>query len=126
VRFGETDAAGIVFYPSFFAWFDAATLELLRIDGAPVRGDDGKPRYPFPVVEASATFIAPLLFDDEIEVVATVAKLGESSLRVEYEVRTPGGKTCARGFEQRVFVELFGGGIRPAPIPPALRAHLEG
>jgi acyl-CoA thioesterase FadM len=52
--------------------------------------------------------------------------MGESSLRVEHEVRTLSGKTCARGFEQRVFVTLDSGRPAKAPLPPELRARLDG
>jgi acyl-CoA thioester hydrolase len=126
VRFGETDAAGIVFYPTFFLWFDSGTHGLLRGGEAPGRDERGAPRYPFPIVECGATFLAPLQFDEEIEIVSTVAAMGESSLRVEHEVRTAAGKTCARGFEARVFVALRDGRIGKAPIPDDLRAHLDG
>lgn len=126
VRFGETDAAGIVFYPTYFAWFDTGTQGMLRVGEAPGRDERGAPRFPFPLVECGATFLAPLQFDEEIEVVSTVAALGESSLRVEHEVRTLAGKTCARGFEQRVFVSLANGRPAKAPIPPDLRARLDG
>ena len=36
VQWGETDAAGIVFYPNYFRWFDQATHELLAQLGYPV------------------------------------------------------------------------------------------
>ena len=126
VRFGETDAAGIVFYPTFFGWFDSGTHGLLRIGEAPSRGEGGGPKFPLPIVECGATFLAPLQFDEEIEIVSTVAAIGESSLRVEHEVRTLAGKTCARGFEQRVYVTIANGRPAKAPIPGDLRAHLEG
>jgi YbgC/YbaW family acyl-CoA thioester hydrolase len=126
VRFGETDAAGIVFYPTYFAWFDSGTHGLLRGDEAHSRDARGGPKFPLPIVECGATFLAPLQFDEEIEIVSTVASIGESSLRVEHEVRTLSGKTCARGFEQRVFVTLASGRPAKAPIPPELRARLDG
>ena len=124
VRFGETDAAGIVFYPTYFTWFDHAAQAMLRIDGASGRGPDGKPKYPLPIVECGATFLAPLQYDEDIEIVTTVGNLGESSLRFEHEVRNSHGKTVARGFEQRVFVAVENGRITKAPIPEELRAHL--
>ena len=126
VRFGETDAAGIVFYPTYFGWFDSGTHGLLRGADAYARDASGKPKFPLPIVECGATFLAPLQFDEEIEIVSTVASIGESSLRVEHEVRTLAGKTCARGFEQRVYVTLDSGRPAKAPIPPELRARLDG
>jgi acyl-CoA thioester hydrolase len=123
VRFGETDAAGIAFYPSFFAWFDAGMHELLRSGDEPGHGPDGKPKYPLPIVEAGATFLAPIQYDEPIEIVSTIAELGESSLRVEHEVRHRNG-VAARGFEVRVYVDVLDGRVTKAPIPDGLRAHL--
>jgi acyl-CoA thioester hydrolase len=125
VRFGETDAAGIVYYPTYFTWFDTGTFGLLREGDEPARDKRGAPKYPLPIVECGATFVAPLQFDEEIEIVSTVATIGESSLRVEHEVRTLSGTVVARGFERRVFVALTEGKLGKAPIPPALRARLE-
>ena len=126
VRFGETDAAGIVFYPTYFAWFDSGTHGLLRGDEVHGRDARGGPKFPLPIVECGATFLAPLQFDEEIEIVSTVAAMGESSLRIEHEVRTLAGKVCARGFEQRVYVEITNGRPAKAQIPDALRARLDG
>ena len=126
VRFGETDAAGIVYYPTYFMWFDTGTHGLLREDAAPGRDKRGAPKHPLPIVECGATFLAPLQFDEEIEIVSTVASMSDSALRVEHEVRTLAGTTVARGFEQRVYVALTDGKFAKASIPPALRARLEG
>jgi YbgC/YbaW family acyl-CoA thioester hydrolase len=126
VRFGETDAAGIVYYPTFFGWFDTGTHGLLREGNAPGRDKRGAPKHPLPIVECGATFLAPLQFDEEIEIISTVASMSDSALRVEHEVRTLGGATVARGFEQRVYVALTDGKLGKASIPPELRARLEG
>jgi YbgC/YbaW family acyl-CoA thioester hydrolase len=125
VRFGETDAAGIVFYPTFFAWFDVGMSGLLR---AALRGEltdaHGRPRFPVPIVETGARFIAPLHFDDAIAIRSTITELGTSSLRVEHAV-SRGDVECARGFEVRVLIEPGEDGrVRAAPLPPELRASL--
>ena len=125
VRFGETDAAGIVYYPTYFTWFDTGTFGLLRSGDEPARDKRGGPKYPLPIVECGATFLGPLQFDEEIEIVSTVASIGESSLRVEHEVRTLAGTTVARGFERRVYVTVTEGKLGKAPIPTELRARLE-
>lgn len=125
VRFGETDAAGIVYYPTYFTWFDTGTHGLLRDGDAPGRDKRGAPQHPLPIVECGATFLAPLQFDEEIEIVSTVATMGESSLRVEHEVRTLSGTIVARGFEQRVYIAFADGKLGKAPIPADLRRRLD-
>jgi len=125
VRFGETDAAGIVFYPTFFAWFDVGTTGLLRAAlGGELNGAHGRPRFPVPIVETGARFVAPLHFDEPIAIRSTVTELGTSSLRVEHVVLR-GDVECARGFEVRVLIQSGeDGGIRAMPLPPDLRAAL--
>lgn len=125
VRFGETDAAGIVYYPVYFTWFDTATHGLLREGDAPGRDARGAPKHPLPIVECGATFLAPLQFDEQIEIVSTVAAIGESSLRIEHLVRTLDGTIVARGFEQRVSIAFADGTLGKAPIPADLRARLD-
>jgi YbgC/YbaW family acyl-CoA thioester hydrolase len=123
VRFGETDAAGIVFYPAFYAWFDVGTSGLLRAALGELLGDDGRPRWPVPIVEASARFSAPLYFDDAIVIRSTVAELGTSSLRIEHAVLCA-DKEVARGFEVRVLVCYDDGGIVAQPLPEEMRRAL--
>lgn len=123
MRFGETDAAGIVFYPTFFAWFDVGTSALFRAAAGPLLGEDNRPRWPIPIVESGARFIAPLAFDDAIEIRSTVVELGSSSFRVEHVVAR-GGDEVARGFEVRVLIGFDGTRIGKVRIPDELRAAL--
>ena len=126
VRFGETDAAGIVFYATFFAWFDVGTTGLLRAAlGGELTDAHGRPRFPVPIVEAGARFVTPLHFDDAIAIRSTITELGTSSLRVEHVVLR-GETEAARGFEVRVLIAPAGedGRIAAAPLPAQLRAAL--
>jgi len=123
VRFGDTDAAGIVFYPTFFVWFELGMQGLLRAATGALCNPDGSPRWPLPIVESGATFAVPLYFDDEIAIRTTVAALGTRSLRLEHVV-SRGEVEVARGFEVRVFIRREGATIRGEPIPQELRASL--
>lgn len=125
VRFGETDAAGIVFYPTFFAWFDAGMTGLLRsaAGGRPMHEPDGSPRLPVPIVESGARFVTPLYYDDAIAIRSTIAELGRSSLRVEHVVLR-GDEEVARGFEIRVLIGNTDGRVASVPLPDDLRAAL--
>ena len=123
VRFGETDAAGIVFYPTFFAWFDAGVTGLLRgvAGGAPMHDAQGRPRLPVPIVESGARFVSPLYYDDAIVIRSTIVELGTSSFRIEHVVLR-GAEEVARGFEVRVLIGSESGRIAAVPLPPDLRA----
>ena len=125
VRFGETDAAGIVFYPTFFAWFDVGMSGLLRAAvGGELNDARGRPRFPVPIVETGARFVAPLRFDDAIAIRSTVTGLGTSSLRIEHVVMR-GDVEAARGFEVRVLIGSGEDGrIAARPLPEELRVAL--
>jgi YbgC/YbaW family acyl-CoA thioester hydrolase len=124
VRFGETDAAGIVFYGTFLSWFDAGVSNLIRIPGVPSAQKDGKPTFVLPIVEVNAKFFAPLRVDEEIDLVSTVVKIGTTSVRVEHEAFALGGTRIAAGFEQRVHCRIVEGAFIKEPLPSVLHAHL--
>jgi acyl-CoA thioester hydrolase len=125
VRFGETDAFGIVFYPNFFQYFDLATEELWR--QSPYDFSDGVKAggIGFPIMESGAKFYAPLHPGDEFTIVTTVAEVRTRALRVEHEVRR-GETLIATGFEVRAHARKLPGvdKLEMEPIPDDLRAWL--
>jgi YbgC/YbaW family acyl-CoA thioester hydrolase len=124
VRFGETDAAGIVYYPSFFTWFVLGTDAILRSLDGRITAADGRPRWELPNVESGATFVAPLRYDDEITIRSSIADVKRVSFRTEHAIFR-GGLLCATGFEVRVHVRRDGDRLRAETLPEDLRAALE-
>jgi acyl-CoA thioester hydrolase len=125
VRFGETDMAGIVFYPNFFAYFDIATQALFAGSPIDLPAQMKSGGFGFPIAESGAKFLAPLFYDDEITIVTRVAELRTRSLRVEHDVYRD-ETLCATGFEARVHgrKRSDGTGVEVTPIPPELAAWL--
>jgi acyl-CoA thioester hydrolase len=89
VRYHECDAQGVVFNANHFAYFDVTITELMRaafgsyqamIDG----GSDVM------VVDAAASFHAPVRFDDELELRAGIVRLGATSMTSALEERREG------------------------------------
>jgi acyl-CoA thioester hydrolase len=124
VRFGETDAAGIVFYGTFLSWFDAGVSNIIRIPGIPSAQKDGKPTFVLPIVEVNAKFFAPLRVDDEFDLVSTAVTIGTTSVRFDHEAFALDGTRIATGFEQRVHCRIVEGAFIKEPLPDVLRAHL--
>jgi acyl-CoA thioester hydrolase len=126
VRFGETDAFGIVFYPNFFQYFDLATEELWRQSpydfAAGITGGGAG----FPIMESGAKFFAPLHPGDEFTIVTSVAEVRTRALRVEHEVWR-GETLLASGFEVRAHARKVPGTDKLVmePIPGDLRAWLQ-
>ncbi|GAC1421980.1 MAG: hypothetical protein NVSMB5_15390 [Candidatus Velthaea sp.] len=127
VRFSETDAAGIVFYPNFFMYFDLAMHELLR--GAPVdlAGLMRTSGLGFPIRESGGSFSAPLFAEDEITIESQITEVRTRSLRVEHTIRR-GSKDIARGFEVRVHARRVPGtdSLEMHEIADELRTWLAG
>lgn len=122
VLFGETDAAGIVFYPNYYRWFDQATHELFRALGyrVPIMFADG---IVIPLVEAKARFLASLRYDDEITIVSRIEEVRTRSFRIEHRVMRDGSAVCT-GYEVRMWVRQGVEGITPEPLPDTVRRLL--
>ncbi len=119
VRYNECDPQGVVFNANYLTYFDITMGELWReLGGYQAMVDAGVDMV---VAEATIRYLAPLRFDDELEVVARVTRLGDTSMTTELVIED-GGEPAAEGELRHVFVET--GGDRTASIPEAIRAGL--
>jgi len=129
VTWGDCDPAGIVFYPRYYAWFDASTHNLLRELGlghAALRRDYDA--IGATLVKTSAEFRSPARYDDVIDIASTIARVGRSSFSVRHVI-TLGGRAVCEGEEVRVWAvadEAAGNGMRAAPLPDRVRALMTG
>jgi acyl-CoA thioester hydrolase len=126
VEWGDTDAAGIVFYPNYFRWFDRAAHALLRACGC-APADLLRRGYVVPIIESGAHFLAPVVYAEELAIESTVVEVRTRAFRVEHRVLR-NAASVAEGFEVRVWARA-GVGSPPTlelePIPPDIRASLE-
>jgi 4-hydroxybenzoyl-CoA thioesterase len=127
VEWGDCDAAGIVFYPRYFAWFDAATFHLFARTGLSMRalweryGSVGTP-----LVDVSARFIIPSRWGEDLVCESGVSEWGQSSFTVRHRLLKD-GKIAVEGTEKRVWVvphPTEKGRIKGAPIPREIVAAL--
>ena len=86
VRFGDEDHAQIVYYPRFFHFFHVAMEELFEAGGFPFRTMFDRDRLGFPAVKIECEFQTPLRMGDEVDVEATVPKVGTKSVTFRYRV----------------------------------------
>jgi acyl-CoA thioesterase FadM len=129
MRWGESDPAGIAFYPRFFEWFDIACAALFDTLALPWPVLFPQRRIVgVPIVECGARFSSPVTWGDTMRVTATVAWVKEKMFRVDYEVRI-GERACATGFEVRAWVGKPAAPdepLRALPIPADVVAKLTG
>jgi YbgC/YbaW family acyl-CoA thioester hydrolase len=129
VRWGDTDPAGIVFYPRFFEWYDLGTETLFEALGLPWPELFARYRMAgVPILESGSNFLNPVRYGDVITIRSSVAWLKEKTFRMEHEIRV-GDTVCARGFEVRAWVlnpERPEERRRAAPIPEDVARRLGG
>jgi acyl-CoA thioester hydrolase len=89
VRYHECDQQGRVFNSHYFAYFDIALTELWR-EAFGSYQQMIREGYDVVVADAGARFRGAAQFDEEIDVAMTIAKLGETSMTTDIEVRRDG------------------------------------
>ncbi len=102
VQWGDCDPAGIIFYPTYFRWFDAASWAFFASVGyAPKRlRAEGRA---LPLVNAECRFAHPAEQGDRCEVRSRIARFGGKSFVVAHEVVRSDGMLMASGAETRVW-----------------------
>src|SRR5436309_6321267 len=90
VRWGDVDAARIIFYGAYIRFFEFAETELFRAVGLPygVMFDELDVWLPRAHLECDFRHAAQL--DDLLEVSVYVGRIGTKSLRLNFEVRRKG------------------------------------
>jgi len=127
VRFAETDAFGIVYYPNIFTFFDLAVEALLRESPHDHFGALRATGAGFPALECGGAFSSPIFAGDEIVVETDVEDVRTRAFRVRHRI-VRGDETLATGYEVRIFARRPPGAdkIEGLPLPDALRDWLAG
>src|SRR4030095_16992262 len=79
----------------------------------------------WPRVAASCEYFGPLRFEDEVDLIMRVTKVGDKSFNYEVEFQWEGRKV-ALGKMTSVCCEMLDSGMRPIAIPAGIRRKLEG
>ncbi|WCJ58693.1 thioesterase family protein [Fontisphaera persica] len=129
VEFAETDMAGIMHFTNFFRFMESAEHAFFRSLGFSVARPDGDGRLGLPRVHAHCDYLAPLRFEDEVEIRLRVAKKSRRSLTYHFTLRRvhPAPEVeAARGVITVVCVEHRADGtLKAVPLPEALARALE-
>jgi 4-hydroxybenzoyl-CoA thioesterase len=122
IEWGDCDPAGIVFYPRYFAIFDACTAALFqaalgmpKIEWTARHGIAG-----IPMVDTRGKFAIPSAYGDEVVIESRVTAFRRSSFDVQHRLLKQDGALGVEGFETRVWVARDPADpkrIRAVPIP---------
>jgi acyl-CoA thioester hydrolase len=122
VRFHECDPQGIVFNANFLAYADIAITELYREAFGSWQAAMEEGGIDMVVAEAKVRYLAPLRFDEEVELVASVTRIGTTASTTLIAIERD-GDAVAEVTLRHVVVDLET--REKAPIPDLLRAGLE-
>lgn len=127
VEWGDCDPAGIIFYPTYYRWMDAASWNLFAQAGYGAERMRAE-HLSLPLVHAQCDFLRSPRFGEDCFVETAVERLGSKSFTVRHRfVRASDGAELATGHETRVWCRYEAGPgspLRGEPLPPALRALL--
>lgn len=124
VQWGDMDALGHVNNARFFSWFESARIALFQRIGVATSG----PSDVGPILATTTCdFLHPVVFPATVQIGVRVARVGETSIGMEYEVKdasaTEGTATVyARGTSVAVLVDYRS--MQKVRVPEAVRAAI--
>jgi len=123
VRWGDVDAARIIFYGAYIHFFEYAETELFRAVGLHYGVFFDELNIWLPRVHLECDFIRIARLDDLLEVSVYVGRFGTKSMKLNFEVRRKGSEelvATAHFVLAAVNQETF----ETVPIPVELRERL--
>ena len=126
VQFGDCDPAGIVFFPNFSRWMDAASLAFFMECGIPPWRELVKTRgiVGTPLLEIHTRFIKSVTYGETITITTHVEEWREKVFIQVHRV-TRGETLICEGRETRAFVKRDPDDpdrLRAIPVPEDIRA----
>ena len=126
VRFGDTDAAGVMHFPQLLHWCHEAyeeSLERFGIAAAEVFPRPGsKPEIALPIVHCSADFFKPLVCGDPLAIALEPQRLDPGCFEVRYRFSSK-GTPVAEGLTRHVAISSSERARRE--LPSAINRWLE-
>ena len=129
IEWGDCDPAGIVFYPRYFAMFDASTAALF-VAALGIGKREILERFEvigFPMIETRAKFYRPSRFGDRVKIETQIARVGRSSFDIAHRLLLASGELGIEAWDSRVWTARDSNhpsGISAKPIPPEVLSRL--
>ena len=123
VRWGDVDAARIIFYGAYIRFFEFAETELFRSVGLPYGVMFDEADIWLPRVHLECDFHQAPRLDDLLEVSVYVGRVGRSSMRLNFEVRRK-GEDSPVATAHFVLAAVRRDTFATVPVPEESRARL--
>ena len=126
VRFGDTDAAGVMHFPQLLHWCHEAyeeSLERFGITAAEVFPQPGsRPEIALPIVHCSADFFKPLVCGAPLAIALEPRRLDPGSFEIHYRFSS-NGTAVAQGLTRHLAIST--GQRERRELPAAINRWLE-
>ena len=123
VRWGDVDAARIIFYGAYIRFFEIAETELFRTVGLPYGQAFDELDVWLPRAHLECDFRQAAQLDDLLEVSVYVGRTGTKSLRLNFEVRRKGDPSIVAE-AHFVLVCVRRNTFTSVPVPAELKRRL--
>ena len=123
VRWGDVDAARIIFYGAYIRFFEYAETELFRAVGLQYGVMFDEVKIWLPRVHLECDFKRAARLDDLLEVSVFVGRFGTKSMRLDFEVRRQGEEELI-ATAHFVLAAVNQDSFETVPIPAELRERL--
>ena len=130
IEWAHCDAAGIVFYPHYYTWFDQGTERLFT---------EHRLSYPelaehfgisgMPLLETGASYKSACRLGSVVRVTSRLDEISGRTFVMRHRIEQADGTLAAEGFERRVMVREdpdSRSGIRAVEFPDEIRSRLLG
>ena len=124
VQFGDCDPAGIVFFPNFSRWMDAASLHFFVQCGVPPWRELVKTTgiVGTPLLEIHTRFLQPATYGDALEVHTRIEEW-RRKVFIQHHRVVRGDTLLCEGRETRAFCTRDAEGrLQSIPVPDGIRA----
>lgn len=123
VRWGDVDAARIIFYGAYIRFFEFAETELFRAVGLSYGVMFDELDVWLPRAHLECDFRRAAQLDDLLEVCVSVGRIGKASIRLNFEVRRK-GETELVAEAHFVLVSVRRDTFETVPVPEELQSRL--
>lgn len=122
VRYGETDAMGIVYYGIYPLYYETGRTEMMRHLGFTYRKME-EMGIIMPVISLNCWYRKPARYDDLLTIRTIVKEMPETRIIFDYEIYNEVNDLLNEGRTSLVFMDRDKG--RPVKIPQVLKSVLE-
>jgi 1,4-dihydroxy-2-naphthoyl-CoA hydrolase len=126
VRFGDTDAAGVMHFQQLLRWCHEAYEESLERFGIPAAEifptPHQQPAVALPIVHCSADYLRPLACGDPLAIQLEPRRLDPGCFELQYRFRRD-EERVAQALTRHLAIDA--GSRRRCPLPPSINRWLE-